>query len=86
MIGYQELTYNLWDDHFKVMLYRTIRNDDFLHPRSHVGTGRRNEVGFLAQHTVTTKLISKIASNSCKIVPTLQRCVAIIIVAANLLV
>ena len=41
MIGYQELTYNLWDDHFKVMLYGAIRNDDFLHPRSHVGTGRR---------------------------------------------
>ena len=40
MIGYQELTYNLWDDHFKVMLYGTIRSDDFLQSRSHVGTGR----------------------------------------------
>ena len=37
MIGYQELTYNLWGDHFKVMLSGTIRNDDFLY----VGTGRR---------------------------------------------
>ena len=66
MIGYQELTYNLWDDHFKVMLYGAIRNDDFLHPRSHVGTGRREPW----ERNTALQQNWYIASNSCNIVPT----------------